>query len=291
MKKYGETVRRVREQKGYTMQQLAEGILSVSFLSKFERGESDISLSHITRLLEKLSLTFEEFFYLHEDVGFDRLDYFFDKVEEAYVNRDLDLLTELKEIALEKWEIHGLETFRHNLIMIDVYDSIIRSEKIDFREDSLSLLYTYLFDVEIWGYYELKLYNSTMFLMPPEMVITLSKNAFEKSFRFRKLKKIHKTIIAILINTLTYMMGGAVPYTEQYKVFLGYLESLDIPEDELYIRNSLLQVKGIYEIKIGNREKGVEMVQKAISIFNDLGSNELAVTTENYLTIVLDQKK
>lgn len=291
MKKYGETVRRVREQKGYTMQQLAEGILSVSFLSKFERGESDISLSHITRLLEKLSLTFEEFFYLHEDVGFDRLDYFFDKVEEAYVNRDLDLLTELKEIALEKWEIHGLETFRHNLIMIDVYDSIIRSEKIDFREDSLSFLYTYLFDVEIWGYYELKLYNSTMFLMPPEMVITLSKNAFEKSFRFRKLKKIHKTIIAILINTLTYMMGGAVPYTEQYKVFLGYLESLDIPEDELYIRNSLLQVKGIYEIKIGNRENGVEMVQKAISIFTDLGSNELAVTTENYLTIVLEQKK
>ena len=291
MKKYGETVRRVREQKGYTMQQLAEGILSVSFLSKFERGESDISLSHITRLLEKLSLTFEEFFYLHEDVGFDRLDYFFDKVDEAYVNRDLVLLTELKEIALEKWEIHGLETFRHNLIMIDVYDSIIRSEKIDFREDSLSFLYSYLFDVEIWGYYELKLYNSTMFLMPPEMVITLSKNAFEKSFRFRKLKKIHKTIIAILINTLTYMMGGAVPYTEQYKVFLGYLESLDIPEDELYIRNSLLQVKGIYEIKIGNREKGVEMVQKAISIFTDLGSNELAVTTENYLTIVLEQKK
>ena len=290
MKKYGETVRRVREQKGYTMKQLAEGILSVSFLSKFERGESDISLSHITRLLEKLSLTFEEFFYLHEDVGFDRLDYFFDKVDEAYVNRDLVLLTELKEIALEKWEIHGLETFRHNLIMINVYDSIIRSEKIDFREDSLSFLYSYLFDVEIWGYYELKLYNSTMFLMPPEMVITLSKNAFEKSFRFRKLKKIHKTIIAILINTLTYMMGGAVPYTEQYKVFLGYLESLDIPEDELYIRNSLLQVKGIYEIKIGNREKGVEMVQKAISIFNDLGSNELAVTTENYLTIVLEQK-
>lgn len=291
MKKYGETVRRVREQKGYTMQQLAEGILSVSFLSKFERGESDISLSHITRLLEKLSLTFEEFFYLHEDVGLDQLEYFFDKVEEAYVNRDLVQLAKLREIALEKWKIHGLETFHYNVIMIDVYNSIIRGEKIDFCEDSLNLLYAYLFNVEIWGYYELKLYNSTMFLMPLEMVITLSKNAFEKSTCFGKLKKIHKTIIAILINTLTYMMGGAVPYTEQYKVFLGYLESLDIPEDELYIRNSLLQVKGIYEIKIGNREKGIEMVRKAISIFTDLGSNELAVTAENYLTIVLEQKK
>ncbi|WP_415579176.1 helix-turn-helix domain-containing protein [Filibacter tadaridae] len=291
MKKYGETVRRIREQKGYTMQQLAEGILSVSFLSKFERGESDISLSYIIRLLERLSLTFEEFFYLHDSVGPGELEHFFDKANEAYVNRDLEQLTQLRKIALDKWEIHGLETFRCNLVMLGVYECIIRGEKTTSTGDSLEFLYAYLFEVEIWGYYELRLYNSTMFLMPPEMVITLSKNAFEKSSRFGKLKKTDKTIIAILMNTLTYMMGGAVPYVEQYKVFLGYLESLDIPEDDLYIRNTQLQIKGIYEIKIGNRVKGIDMVQKTISIFTDLGSNELAATAENYLNIVLDEKK
>lgn len=289
MKKYGETVRRVREQKGYTMQQLAEGVLSVSFLSKFERGESDISLSHINRLLEKLSLSFEEFFYLHEDVDLDQFDYFFDKADEAYVNRDLGQLAHLRKIALEKWEIHGLETFRCNLVVTDVYDRIIRSEETAISDDHLVFLYEYLFGIEVWGYYELRLYNSTMFLMSQEMVITLSKSAYEKSFRFAKLKKINKTIISILINTLTYMMGGTVPNMEQYKVFLGYLESMEIPEDDLYIRNTLLQVKGIYEIKIGNQEKGIEMVRKAISIYTDLGSNELAVTAENYLKIVLDQ--
>ena len=244
MKKYGKTLRKIREQKGYTMQQLASGILSVSFLSKFERGESDISLGYITQLLEKLSLTFEEFFYLHDGIGHGQLENFFDKANEAYVNRDLKQLERLREIALDKWETHGLETFRCNTLMLDVYESIIRGEMTTSSDDALDFLYAYLFDVENWGYYELTLYNSTMLLMPPEMVMTLSKTAFEKSSRLGKLKKIDKVIIPILLNTLTYLMGGSTLYLEQYKVFLGYLESLDIPEGDLYTRNALLQIKG-----------------------------------------------
>ena len=123
------------------------------------------------------------------------------------------------------------------------------------------------------------------------MVMTLSKTAFEKSLRFGRLKKIDKIIIPILINTLTYLMGGSTLYVEQYEVFLGYLGGLDIPEEDLYTRNALLQIKGIHEIKIGNREKGIEMVKRAISILTELGSKELAVTAENYLKVVLDERK
>src|SRR5699024_5357772 len=160
MKKYGGTLREIREQKGYSMQQLASGILSVSFLSKFERGESDISFAYITELLERLSLSFEEFFYLHEGVGPDQLEYFFDKADEAYVNRDLKQLKRLREIAVGKWKAHGLEAFRCNTLILDVYESIIREEMTTASDDALQFLYTYLFDVEVWGYYELRLYNS-----------------------------------------------------------------------------------------------------------------------------------
>jgi len=114
----------IREQKGYTMQQLASGILSVSFLSKFERGESDISLGYITQLLEKLSLSFEEFFYLHNGVGHGQVDDFFDEANEAYINRDLKQLEQLREIALDKWATYGLETFRYNTLMLDVNHTI-----------------------------------------------------------------------------------------------------------------------------------------------------------------------
>lgn len=50
-------------------------------------------------------------------------------------------------------------------------------------------------------------------------------------------------------------------------------------------------MQGIYEIKLGNLEEGVEMVWKAISIYNDLGSRKLADTTESFLNIILDERK
>lgn len=290
MKKYGETLRKIREQKGHTMQRLAEGILSVSFLSKFERGESDISLIYMTQLLERLSFSFDEFFYLHDGYESDQLESFFDKADKAYVNRNLKQLKQLRELALEKWEKHGLETFRYNTLMLDVYESIISNEEVAGNDETLDLLYAYLFDVEVWGYYEMRLYNSTMFFMPPERVMTLSKTAYEKSTRIGKFKKMDKVIIPILINTLTYLMGRSPSYEKQYKVFLSYLESMDIPEADLYIRNSLLQIKGIHELKNGDPEKGVAMVHNAISIFNELGAKELTVTAENYLAFVLDEK-
>ena len=65
MKKYRRNFRKVREQKGSTIQQIADGILSISFLSKFERGESDISISYFFQILERLSLSYEEFLYVH----------------------------------------------------------------------------------------------------------------------------------------------------------------------------------------------------------------------------------
>src|SRR5699024_4973906 len=162
MKQYGETFRQIREQKGYTMRQVADGILSVSFLSKFERGESDISLTHITLLLEKLSMTFEEFFYAHDGVSPNQLEYFFDMADAAFSKRDVMQLDALRKEALDKWDTHGLEAFRCNTLMLDVYESIIRGELITSGDDALNALYTYLFKVEVWGYYELRLYNSTM---------------------------------------------------------------------------------------------------------------------------------
>lgn len=291
MKSYGKTIRKIREQKGYTIQQLAEGIVSVSFLSKFERGESDISLSFIICLLERLSLSFEEFLFLHDNASIDSLEYFFDKAEEAFANRDSEQLKCLKKTASDKWKIQGLNTYRCTIIVLDVYENIIRNETIASDNEDLNFLYNYLFDVEIWGYFELKLYNSTMFLMPLEMVILFSKLAYEKSARFRNFKKIDKVIFPILMNTLIYLTRQSTFSVEQYKTFFTYLENLHIPEEDLYIRNSLLQVQGIYEMRIGNLDEGTKMVRNAISIFNDLGSTKLAVTTENFLNIIIDEQE
>lgn len=289
MNEYGKTIRKIREEKGYTLQQLSDGILSTSFLSKFERGNSDISISYFFRILERLSLSYDEFLFIHNDFNLDNFETFFDKAEQAYVNRNLSKLQALKEVHMDKWRITKITTYRCNTLVLDVLIGILRNEFIDAEKEEIEFLFDYLFQVEVWGYYELRLYNTTMFLMPPEMVLTLSETAYEKSVYLRKLAKVNQIIIYILLNTLTYLLRNN-KYVRAYGLFLDYLGNLSIPEKDLLSRNHLLYLQGIYEIKIGNKEKGIEIVNKAISMFRELGSTGLLTERENFLQIILNEE-
>lgn len=58
---HGEFIKKIRKEKHLTQKELAEGILSKNFLSKFERGESKITSEIFMNLLERLNVSLDEF--------------------------------------------------------------------------------------------------------------------------------------------------------------------------------------------------------------------------------------
>ncbi|WP_422124402.1 helix-turn-helix domain-containing protein [Planococcus sp. X10-3] len=289
MEPYGGTLRQFRKQKGYTIAELAKGIVSVSFLSKFERGESEISLSHFHKMLGKLSLSFEEFFFVHNQYIQDAFEVFFNSADDAYHSRDLSALNELKVAEKQKWEELGLETARCNLAMLEVFESILQDQEIKVGKEEFDFLCQYFFKVEVWGYYELRLYNSTILLLPPQLVITLSKTAYVKSHRFKELPKNHKAIVSILMNTLIYLIGGQFThsYIQHYETFKSYLVSMGIKEQDLFTKSYLLFIEGIYQIKTGNREEGIEQAESSLSILEKLDAPNIAFGLRTYLDLIL----
>lgn len=289
MELYGVTLRQFRKQKGYTLAELAKGIVSVSFLSKFERGESEISLSHFHRMLEKMALSFEEFFFIHNHYVQDDLELFFNSADDAYHSRDLGTLNELKVSEKRKWEQFRLETARCNLAMLEVFERILQEKETKVAQEDLDFLCGYFFKVEVWGYYELRLYNSTLFLLPPELAVSLTKTAYENSYRFKDFPKYYKTTVSILMNTLIYLMGGqhSHPYIDHYETFKSYIMSMDIKEEDLYIKNQLLFIDGIYEIKKGNKERGIELATSAFHTLELLNAPNIAFGIKTYLDFVL----
>lgn len=289
MKNYGETFRTIREQKGYTMKQVSQGIVSISFLSKFERGASDISLTSFIKLLQRVSVTFEEFQFLHNNNRTDTLETFFQEASNAYMNRNLGQIDHLKKQELDKWNKTGMEPFRCNAIMLNVYESIIRWTKFVSAEGDLEFLYDYLFKVEVWGYYELRLYNSTILLMNPEMVITLSETVYKKSDQMKQHPQLQKVIISIMLNTLIYLTGGESPtflYEQECEQFLLYLDEIGIEEHDLHARNELITMRGLFEIRRGARGKGIGLIKDSIETLKKLGALKLAREKEEYLALV-----
>ncbi|PKR84555.1 helix-turn-helix domain-containing protein [Heyndrickxia camelliae] len=299
MASYGETLRQIRVQKGWTMKELADGICSVSFLSKFERGDSEITIGLFNRILDKLMLSFDEFLYIHNDYMPDQLEHFFNNVGIAYSNQNSAQLKHLKKQEMEKWKKYRIDTYYCNVLMLQVYERIVEEKAIDEDVDKkdIKILSDYLFRVEIWGYYELKLYSAAMLFLEPGMVVQLSRTAYEKSIRYRNLKKVNEAIISVIINTLVYLIGPVNRFHEDLKYqkeiieFFSYLETIALPESHLFERVELLHLKGAYELKIGNREEGIAKIHHASQILSDLGSFGIANRIENYLQQILDFTK
>lgn len=295
MLEYGKTLRMIRKQKGITLKRLADGVCSVSFLSKFERGDSDITLGLMTRLLEKLMMNFNEFLYIHHDYQPDKLEQFFKTASTAYLNRDLQQLKQLKNGQIKKWKQYGVETYHYNALLIEVYESIADNDYIDegVQENDIRLLSDYLFRVEVWGYYELTLYNGTLLLLKPDMVIMLSKTAYEKSARFRDYKKVNDAITSVLFNTIIFLLGSVNRFHEEFTFekefseFISYLETIALPESNLIERVYLLELKGAYHIRTGNKEEGIAKIKKAIQLLRDLNSARLANNLEQYLQLII----
>ncbi|OZU87068.1 hypothetical protein CIL03_18755 [Virgibacillus indicus] len=295
MVEYGKTLRMIRKQKGITLKRLADGVCSVSFLSKFERGDSDITLGLMTRLLEKLMMNFDEFLYIHHDYQPDNLEQFFKTASTAYLNRDVKQLKQLKSGQIKKWRQYGVETYHYNALLIEVYESIVDKDyrNDDVQEKDIQLLSEYLFRVEVWGYYELTLYNGTLLLLHPDMVIMLSRTAYEKSARFKDYNKVHDAITSVLFNTIIYLLGPvnqfheAFSYQKEMSEFLSYLEIITIPESNLTERVHLLQLKGALDIRIGNKDEGIAKIKQAIQLLHDLNSTKMANNIEQYLQLII----
>ena len=187
-----------------------------------------------------------------------------------------------------------VEENQNHLILLELFANILKnenSEDIQFNPESL---FDYLFTVEVWGYYELELYSSTMLLMNPEMVLTLSHTALKKGKRYHSFKNYKNMMASIFLNTIIYLMGPVnksdemvTKYEEDIMKFFSYIEGLELDEHETYLRIHVRYISGIYMIKKGQVEEGTELVNNMISLLRELDCENNAANFERFLKLVL----
>ena len=111
----GALLKKIRLSKNLTLKELASDYLSVSFLSKFERGESDISLSRFFLLLDKLDVSIEEFYGILYQDNPTQTERLLESASKAYYQNDV--------LSLQKYvgeERHKLSSHKTNHFSITV---------------------------------------------------------------------------------------------------------------------------------------------------------------------------
>lgn len=280
----GNLFKKIRLSKKLSLKDVAGDYLSVSFLSKFERGESEISLSRFFLLLENLDVSIEEFYGLVSKDNPTNTEELLEHVSKAFYQKNIIALRKYLSIELAKYNETNKKTFLYNSIMVESFLVNLTGNKID--EKKIRQISDYLFDIEQWGKRELIIFGNSMSAIPTEMLNILTKEIVYKTALFGNNDSNKKIRISILINAVSEFLDR--DDLEHSKIYLDLLSEMDIPEIFLYERLEYNIVKGTYWIKIGKVEIGKKKIEMALESLKNLGSENLFLSRELYYDNLLN---
>lgn len=198
IKDVGTTFRLLRKERGFTLKEMSEGIVSFSYLSKFEKGENRISLTNFTQLAQRLNMTVDEILYFSKIKTTNHVA-FFQKVSVAHSERDLPVLKNYLYTEEKLFEETNINYYKYNAIMIAVTIQDI-DENFSVGEYDPNILVNYLLDCYFWSAYEISLFGNALTLFPKNLLRVLLEETKKRIIEYRVMNRNYRELIPLIEN-------------------------------------------------------------------------------------------
>lgn len=287
MQNLGEVFKELRKSRNVSLQEATGGEFTYSMLSKFERGEADLSSMKLITALDNIHSDLNEFMYLVRGFSQKKVLAFQENLWDLYDREGIDSLHSLYEETTQKYRSSGETSYLLQMIRIKsllvFFDSEIRA-----TDEELTFLYDYFFTIDIWGNYELELFSTISTLFPLPLYFKYSREMLQKTDLLGSLPSNKVGIDTILINGLFKAIEEKDKLKADYFTF--QVENRDLPESEAYLKIIYMIAKGYYDTIFKVENKGLEKIQRGITILQDLEYVDGARYYENYFASQLSNK-
>ena len=287
MQNLGEVFKELRKSRNISLQEATGGEFTYSMLSKFERGEADLSSMKLIAALDNIHSDLNEFMYLVRGFSQKQILAFQENLWELYDREGIDSLQSLYEETTKKYRSSAKTSYLLQMIRIKsllvFFDSEIRA-----TDEELTFLYDYFFTIDIWGNYELELFSTISTLFPLPLYFKYSREMLQKTDLLGSLPSNKVAIDTILINGLFKAIEEKDKLKADYFTF--QVENRDLPESEAYLKIIYMIAKGYYDTIFKVENKGLEKIQRGITILQDLEYVDGARYYENYFASQLSNK-
>ena len=287
MQNLGEVFKELRKSRNVSLQEATGGEFTYSMLSKFERGEADLSSMKLIAALDNIHSDLNEFMYLVRGFSQKKVLAFQENLWDLYDREGIDSLHSLYEETTQKYRSSGETSYLLQMIRIKsllvFFDSEIRA-----TDEELTFLYDYFFTIDIWGNYELELFSTISTLFPLPLYFKYSREMLQKTDLLGSLPSNKVGIDTILINGLFKAIEEKDKLKADYFVF--QIEKRELPESQAYLKIIYMIAKGYYDTIFNVKNKGLEKIQRGITILQDLEYVDGARYYENYFASQLSNK-
>lgn len=264
MNDLGSLFQTLRKERGFTLKNLSEGIVSFSYLSKFEKGKTQISLNNFIQLVQRMNLTVDEILYFNQ-IKTSQYREFFQKISIAHIHQDLTKLKKYLEIEKNLYQENKIKFHKYNAVMISV---VIKDLEPTFLipEDDIHELVDYILGCSFWTTYEISLFGNSLSLFSEDLLIVLLKEIQKRVQEYQIMHKDLRDLIRLLQN-------GALILLRKKKVNraleLSHFLITVIERDQYFEKTRQLFIDGVITFALGKKDEGIKEALQAIKIIEN----------------------
>ena len=281
--KLGITLRKVRNGKQISLCSLADEHLSKSQISRFERGESEISCIRLINILDKLHITLDEFLILH-DQDYTKTESFANLVQYIRKQYSSQNINNIQSLLLDSSN-YTLNSFERTMVksILHTMDSTIIPS-----DDELLQLTDYLFKVEKWGYYEIILLGNCVRTINYNSYFLLTKEMLN-NYIYSSLNKTNKQIVTQLAINCLILSIDMEEFTNCFYLIDKIKVLLD-NELNFYEQTVFLYATSYFEFKRRQSTSGIEKMKQAIQVLDILGEDKLKLHYTSHFDKLINNK-
>lgn len=273
MNSMGELFKVLRISRNISLKEATGNKFSHSMLSRFENGESDMTITKLLVGLKNIRTELDEFIYLYNDFKPSAYTILKEKIWQLLSKKDLNTLNKMYLEEISKYHKLQKEEYFFNALIIKGHMFIL-DESIQLTAEEREKMYDYLFIVDIWGEYELKLFTDISPLISLDLYFEYTREMLKRIDFLGELRKNKNLVHTILLNGLfksTYENN-----LNKAAYFNQMIQKNFFSDNDLYLRTVYMIADGHYMYCKGEKVLGINQIQESISILKFLKCDEIA---------------
>ena len=259
----GEIVSMLRKNKNMTLKETTNSQFSESQLARFEKGETELTISKFHLILDNLNIFLDEFQSISHNWSGKPHGHFRAELAQAYATKDSKRLKTLLDTCWQQTQTEpSKKSHRLNYLVVRCILASAQQSAV-IKEDILELT-DYLRSVDEWGRYEIWIFGNCLHFFDKKMLdyygqYILGRTNFYQSIHLNK-----QMVIRTILNIINTLLSRSEPV--KALKYIQHLENMVIPIDFFYEKILLKYHKARYSYLSGNIASKKDMIACAETI-------------------------
>lgn len=282
LKKFGEIYKLFRESRKITLREIEHKGISRSQLSRFEKGETDLTITKFLLALEQINVPIEEFMFAANDFKRDHFYQLIDEVKQCFLKRNVAKLHKMLITLMENDDLSIFSTIE--IIFLKIKLQELSNEEY-FSDTDINRITDYLFSVDYWGMFEILLFGNIMYIFNHETFLLLSKEMLHRTEFYHDIPSYRRVIASMALNAFIICIER--DYLTDAKYFEKQISHFYFDESEIYERLIFTYARSFYEFKKEQTTKSILKMRKVIGFMRAAECEKLAERYEEHLIKIL----